>query len=1086
MSFEVRQIQAAKECLREAIALMARGAVEDVVRHNFTSHIYRMFPDRPRWSQRHIEGGEAGVRFVRGGVSHRGFVDNLVDSTAIEYEANLTVQTKFNTGFGQVKDYCAALINDGRDVSMIIGVLSDTVRWRAYRIAAITRPTSGPIGGEHVGLEEIDILDSSAADETAAKNLLAFLIRHLGRLGARPLSASAISEDLGFDSEFCTIRINPLHQIVDHAFEVKPAYSRLVEDLWKRFVSFVGAPGSAGAFDRAGYADELYLLTLAKLVCANVLEKQAIVGNRPQIAAILKGDFFKARGLNNLVEYDYFGWLHEPPFLDDIAAIASEMQEDLRAYDFGAAPAEDLFGQLMAQLAKRAQRLLLGQAWTPRWLARQLVHKVIEDLPANVIPRLVDMCCGSGAIVVEAVLQSKQIIASNIPVNEQSRRVQELALAITGFDIDPLPVILAKIGWVLAARDWLEPLGAFPITIPIYHADSLFAITPLSDTLEDEDGQEFHRLNIADAIIDLPRFLISPEFQGTFDAIIDAGYSLAFSDSREIRLSDTVIQTATNNAMATSLRHTTEAEAQAAKEFLSAFASTVNRLNREGRNGIWAFILRNSYRPGVVAGQFNGLVSNPPWLALSRIADNPYQHVLRRKSEQFGIRPPGPSFLHIEMATIFLLHAVDRYLCAGAKIACIVPDSVLTGYNHNPFRSAAFASATRAVDFNVEEVWRISETTFKNRGAVLLGTKCTPNTGAVNTLPGFLADESGMTPLTIYRNVQGRRSAWSEHATPAGEAGFFNPASFRQGADIMPRTLFFHELSAAPTVRGRIQWIVQPIDHQTSPFAFVVKDAKKLRDFQITRCVLPDELVYNVLTSNLLTPFNLTAPLRALLPIKKMSTGTWAPVTGAEIAAMGSVATNIFEQICRAISPTATIADVWTLIDTRGKLSQQHIMPGGYLVFTGTSGEIVCAAFAEANVIGVDRLIIDQTLNWARVDTLDEALYLSGLFNSEAINAVIRDFQPEGAFGRRHIHSLPFRATPPFEPGQALHQDVVAQTRRLISAFELSKATDAELQRALNPNQGSLARRRLTINRKLKALPVYVDYAIVCRALYGV
>jgi hypothetical protein len=190
--------------------------------------------------------------------------------------------------------------------------------------------------------------------------------------------------------------------------------------------------------------------------------------------------------------------------------------------------------------------------------------------------------------------------------------------------------------------------------------------------------------------------------------------------------------------------------------------------------------------------------------------------------------------------------------------------------------------------------------------------------------------------------------------------------------------------------------------------------------------------------------------------------------------------------MCEAISPTSTVEDLWALIDTRNKFSQQKIVPSGYLVVTGTSGEIVCSAFIETNVSNVSRLIIDQTLNWAQVNTLDEALYLTGLFNSEAINDVIRDFQPEGAFGRRHIHSLPFRATPPFDPTQSLHQDVVVQTRALIRDYETARAADAELQAALNPNTSSLAIRRRVINRKIRTLLAYTNYSAVCRSLYGV
>jgi hypothetical protein len=1086
MKFDAEQIRAATDYLRQALLLMDRGASEDVIRSNFTSYIYRVFPDRPRWAQRHVEGSEAQARFSRGGAVHRGFVDNLVDSTAIEYEANLTIQSNFDTGYGQVQDYCAGLLNDKRQPSMVIGVLSDTVRWRAYRITSVTRPASGLLGREHIKLDEIDQVNGSLADETAAKSILDFLIRYLARLGARPLTAISIQADLGFDSAFCSAHIEPLRLLVERAFDTNPIYGNIIENLWKRFVSFVGTSGSAGTFERAGYADELYILTLAKLICANALDGRVLVGDRSHIESIVRGDFFKARGLNNLVEYDYFGWLHKPPFIEAIADVAAKMQDDLRAYDFASTPSDDLFGQLMAQLAKRTQRLLLGQEWTPRWLARELVRSVIHTLPENEMPRLVDMCCGSGAMVVEAVLQAKTRIAAVIPDNDRERRVQELALAITGFDIDPLATILSKIGWVLAARDWLEPLGVFSVTIPIYNADSLFAVTPLSSRLEEEEGQETHRLQIADATLELPHFLISPLFQGAFDAIIDEAYELGMSGgSSSIHLSDAILEKATRLALAASSQIANEGDVQRAKEFLRAFSETVDRLSREGRNGIWAFILRNSYRPGLVAGQFNGLVSNPPWLALSRIADNPYKLVLRHKAEQFAIKPPGPSFLHIEMATIFLLHAVDRYLHAGARIACIVPDSVRTGYNHNPFRSAAYVRALKPVNFSVEEVWRISEATFKNRGVVLIGSKDYPEAMFSDTLPGFYADETGMTQLTICRNVRGSRIAWSEQASPAGDAGFFTPANFRQGADIMPRMLFFYELAAAPPSRGRPQLHVSPIDHRTSQLAFVVKDSKKLKNFRLEPCVLSEDLFFNTLTSNLLTPFALASPVRALLPIRKAEAG-WESFNEADIAAMGPSVVSTFRQICAALGPTARIADIWNLINTRNKLVQQHIADDGYLVFTGTSGELVCSAFAESSSLGSGRLVIDQTLNWAQVDTLEEAIYLTGLFNSEAINNVIRDFQPEGAFGKRHIHSLPFGVTPPFDASQALHQDVVACTRKLIEEYQEAKKVDRALTVALNPNDGPLAKRRLVISRKIRQLLAFPEYADICRALYGV
>ena len=1086
MNPQEQQIKAAIECIKASLKLIAEGKVESVIRHSFSSYLRQIFPDNPGWLERHIEGSEAAVKFAKGGSSHTGFVDNLVDLTAMEYESDLTIRAKFETGLGQVRDYCASLLNRGHDPDLIVGVLSDTVRWGAYRVRVIRSQAPGHYGRDDVELDLIEpMLDLRAADEIAAKNLRGFLVRYLGRLGSRPLTAISIAKDLGFDSKFCANHIGGLRSVVASAMSTRSEYSELIANLWGLFVNYVRDQSATVAFDEDEFADELYIVTLAKLVIANVIERRALLSNDVELRSILQGEYFKNRGLLNLVEYDYFGWLNEGSSLEELLPVAREMQDDLRAYDFSSLPSEDLFGEMMAQLAKRSQRLLLGQECTPKWLSRMMVEHVLSKLPEGEEPQLVDMSCGSGAMIVEAVNLAKKRLAETRTTDARETELQLLTQAITGFDIDPLPVLLSKVAWVLAAGDWLRPYGTYRITIPIYHADSLFAITPLSQQIEDEQGQAFYKLRIDRTDLLLPGFLISARFQVTFDALLDFAYNVALaSGQEEVQLEDSLLDDAINHALAASSLRIEGEQLEAARRFLRELTIAVNRLNLSGRNGIWVFLLRNSYRPGLVAGQFNGLVSNPPWLALSKIADNPYSAVLKRRAEVFGIKPEGPSFLHVELATIFLLHAVDRYLRNGAVVGCITPDSVLNGAHQNPFREAAYLTATKAVNFALEEIWRVEKGTFKNEAIVLFGRKQKAKRNEPNPIPGALAERTGLTPTSFYRSSQGKRTAWSEKNVGAVATELKGPANFRQGADVMPRTLFFHETTPAPTVGGKAQWQVGPIDVASSPLAFAIQDAKKYESFRLTARVLPDDLLFDVLISNLLTPFDMAQPLKALLPIRKDATASWEMLDSVSIAAKGSAAVSAFRDMSRAIGENATTQALWDLINTRGKLVQQVIEPGGYLVFTGTSGALVCSAFAATAFYNLDRLIVDQTLNWAKVATEEQAIYLTGLFNSEAINEKISTFQPEGAFGKRHIHSLPFAITPPYNSDEAIHRDVVEQSRRLLAEYEQRKADDEKLGEMLDPNRGTLARRRRTIKTIIKELPAYGGYAEACRILY--
>src|SRR5262249_45919389 len=156
---------------------------------------------------------------------------------------------------------------------------------------------------------------------------------------------------------------------------------------------------------------------------------------------------------------------------------------------------------------------------------------------------------------------------------------------------------------------------------------------------------------------------VSPASRALFDALLDRAYTIgmvaalldedASVDAGDIRL-------AVDEACADSgVTLTATDQMTETVTFLDQLTAALGELQRESLNGIWAFVLRNSYRPGLVTGQFNGLISNPPWLALSKFADNPYREVLRREAEAYAVNAPGSSHLHVELATTFLLHAVD-------------------------------------------------------------------------------------------------------------------------------------------------------------------------------------------------------------------------------------------------------------------------------------------------------------------------------------------------------------------------------------------------------------------------------------------
>lgn len=1067
--------------LNEVVGLIADGKAEDVLRHALSAKLPLMFPEQPWWIKAHVTGTESFAKFHEFGAKKYGFVDVLVGSTVIEYERDLHALGTFDHGLHQVKQYCAARLNEGTPPDLLVGVLSDTVRWYAFGvsnvkdISAVSNATT--YGPAHIELTEIESCDLSAAGAVEAKKLGAFLVRHLGREGGRLLAAHTLAKDLGFESPFCKSHLAPINELVETAFTTDPAYAGLITKLWTDFVSYLGGETAAGQFDRSTYVGELYILTLSKLICANVLSGKGLVSDNTELHSVLDGSFFKAKGLPNLVEYDYFGWLNASPYVSNLVAVAREIQEDLRAYDFESSPREDLFGSLMAQLAARSQRLLLGQEWTPAWLAAKLVEMALSRTPKDQQPRFLDMCCGSGAIVVETVkgAQARLLAAGAKPGDPAA--LSELAAAITAFDIDPLAVMLAKVGWVIACKSWLVP--GSEAQIPVYHADSLFANTPITKVFS-ATGEEQRKLRLDTEEVELPQFLIESKHQALFDALLSRGYEMAMSSAAEAKttLNDLDIEVMVDAVAADTVATLTTAERELAVHFSSRLLRALEALQRAGRNGIWAFVLRNAFRPALVAGRFNGLVTNPPWLALSRIRSNPYRDALKTKADLYGIKPPGASHLHVEIATIFLLHAIDRYLAAEAVVACVLPDTVLNGSHHEPFRSAKYLSARRTVAFDPQEIWKVERQTFKNEAIVLFGRKAKPKATPAKFI-GRQISRLSETQTELHVVSSNGRTAWTTSPLIAVSVKMKTTSSvgplFRQGADVMPRGVIFHDAK-----RVGSSWNLGPI-LPGSPLYFLRSEGKVLAKFILNTNGVSDQVMFDVLLSKHLAPWELAAGSKALLPFK-WATGGWEARTGSSIAALGVSTAGAIKNALTANNET--IDEFFARVDTdRKKLTNQGWSGQDFLVFASAGGKLPCAAYVRGNQIPCSKTIIDQTLYWGRVSTEDEAIYITALINSPAVIDIIVAHQPRGAFGERHIHKLAFDRTPIYDPTSAQHIAVVSAAKELLKEWA-SRRIQTDIAPLLTPEMHMITRRK-RIRAALESLSSWTVYETATRSVYA-
>jgi methylase of polypeptide subunit release factors len=1043
-------ISHAREAIRRCRDFRNAGKVEAVLRSEFLSRLRLIFPsvEDETWINHYSAGTEAHTKVAKAGgkIADR-FIDNLIGSTTIEYEADLRIPAKRDEGFGQVKEHAAGLIRANVPISRVRGILSDTVEWYAYDVQLAPGVVPATCTADDVKLALVDELKLASDDIPSAERLVSFVRKHLAREQSRPLTAEFLTSDLGLDSGPYKRSVDPLMKLVSDGRGSDPSIL-LATDLWSEFVDYL--EGDGGGFRVAAYTDEAYLCILARLLSANVLADRAISSDDAEIKSILDGSYFRARyQLNNMVELDYFGWLTTPSRIDRLVPVAREIQRDLYAYDFSSRPEEDLFGRLMAELARRSQRQLLGQEWTPAWLARLLAERCIEGLPAGESPCIVDMCCGSGSIIAEVL----KVARSRLGL----KNLATLHEVVTGFDIDPLAVSLSKTTWVVTLASEIKAATA-PIVIPIYHADSLFAVTPGLAALPLLGEDDPIPVSLDGTTVSLPHALVQPVYRDLFDRIVDWAYDEALDAQAKGKAAVLTKHDAEKflTGAAAAVKTALPAElAESLTEAVQALANRMIALAVADRNGIWAFILRNTYRPGLLSGQFNGLVSNPPWLALSALADNPYHDALTARAKLYGIRPSGQSFLHLELGTTHLLHAVDRYLKPGASVACLVPGTIFNGHHHEPLRQREFLTAKRHVALDIAEVWQVAPGTFKYPGAAIVGTKQNSVAGLkAKPIAGLLALPGGVQKAEFSTRAIGtERTAWvlEKEGLPIISAGMAEMP--QQGADLMPRTALCVEILKESGAEYRVD-----TPRKDSTWGFTVKAAKEMKEERFPGHVAP-RFIYRIAQSENLLPFLLgdhRAPIA--IPAERDGAGVWKIYDEKEIRGQGfTESARRFQAVNAKLSKIGQGKTLQQRIDERGKLTKQVFGNDGYLIVAGAGGKYICAACLP--VADAQDLVIDQTLYWKVIADEDEAWFCIGMLNSQALTEAITPFNPKGAFGERHIHALPYRLMPHFDSANEDHLRIAVLARAAATIAADLVANESNLSdpnRALTSRRGKL------------------------------
>ena len=763
-------------------------------------------------------------------------------------------------------------------------------------------------------------------------------------------------------------------------------------------------------------------------------------------ADLLIGRQFRgATGLQGVVESDFFAWPTEVGGLSLLRTLAHRVAR----FDWRNAPA-DIAAILYETVISPEVRRQLGEYYTPDWLARVMVRELVTD-PLD--QRVLDPACGSGTFVAEAVTHF--IAAANESGLHPKQVLDKLRTAVTGIDVHPVSVHLARAAWTLAARPAINAAAESgfdaSLTIPIYLGDALQLRFRTGDMFAEHDV----RIQVGDEHNTELVFPVSlVERAEDFDALMgDIAEAIERGDDPYITLDD---------------NHITEPNE---RQVLEQTIGTMRDLHTEGRDHIWAYYTRNLVRPVALSrAKVDVIVGNPPWLNYNQTVSTLRTELERQSKTIYGIWTGGRYATHQDVAGLFFARSTDLYLKDAGVIGMVMPHSALQAGQYAKWRTGLWevgsGGSLVAVDFGYKTAWdleRLEPNTFFPVPASAVFARRVGEVAEARQLAGEVERWLGKAGAADVR-----REAVAITDTSAGSRSPYAIRA-RQGATIVPRRLFFVVETTNPAIVRAGQTVtVAPRRgaHDREPW-------RSLDLSEISGQTIEADHVHDVYLGETVVPYARLDPLKAILPVRLGDEEI--PI---DPSIMGGIRLSGLQRRMR--DRWQTVSSLWEAhkqpvnklsllqrLDYHGELSAQlkwRRAPAGRphrVVYTGISG------IPTATVVDDKDALIDCGLYWIACKSVQEVNYVVCIINSQALGEAATPFMPKGQFGARDLHKHLWKLPiPEFDPAEELHV-AISQAGEVAAAGAARKL--AQLRQERSRVTVTIARREL--RKWLRASP---------------
>lgn len=977
----------------------------------FTLLLNGLFGVQPGFIEEYVKGIEKYLKAKGKDRIIRGQADQLSGNLIIEFEREIVSKAKIDEAEGQLRQYaaCAWSQEQPGQRTKYLCLATDGRRFRAY--APIPKDAaSQTIDPDDVRLEPLESIDAA---KLSWQDFYCFLDRYLLRKEILHPSSEPIVKDFGPKS---------------HAFQVaEAALLRLWQDLkghpdycvlyeaWDKYLRIVY--GSALA-DETLFVRHTYLAMLAKLTVWSRLAGTANHPTQRDTVAILQGSYFKSQlGIENFMEEDFFSWVARKEARDVGMEIARLLLGLLRNYNLREI-SEDVLKALYEGLVDPTTRHDLGEYYTPDWLAHRLVRRLLEPNPEATV---LDFACGSGTFLYMTIREKRRLLG------DSAATLKHILSAVVGMDIHPLACIVAKANYVLALGDLMAKRKR-KVAIPIFQANS---IRPPERELSRGlwHKVECYKTEIDAHVVHIPETLIKDPDK--YDRAIEAAREFAVHSKGKA-----VDAKAFTNFLKT--QYAGLLDDDDAADVLFSVAETLKTMIEAGRDTIWAFVLKNIYKPLFLKERFDLIVGNPPWLSYRYVERSDYQAFLKEQiTKVYGLVAGRAELVtHLELGTLFLAKGAHLYLKPEGRVGFVLPKSIFSADQHDVLRRGK----VKKVNLAALELWDLEHVSplFNTSAAVYIGQKTKPQDKA--SVPGEVvtgelairnagldAAEKALRfqAAPFHLSVMGSRSFWSTAAAVKFTESPYK-GQFAQGATIVPRAFWLVDLKASE----------YGFDANVPPLVSALT-AQDLAKPAYKGCVIEGNVesrfIYATLMPADMLPFGFLRLQPIVLPIViKWDNYRLRDADQARQEGFVHLADWLDkvqkEWLKRGGAKTKqTTAIQW--LDYRRKLTGQDPKVRFRAIYA-TSGTHVCACVLDDRTVGKSvhaglkpqGFALDCTTYSLDATSREEADYVVAVMNAPYLDTAIKSSQARGLWGARHVHKkvldLPI---PRFNPAKREH-----------------------------------------------------------------